>query len=225
MLEIGHDEIRRRVRRRYGTDDIAELTGFLESQGTLTLRPLASGLFPAASIEGEAAARTGYGDAWTRDNVHIAAALDALGDHGAAVTVALQLAEFYRRHRERFIAIVTGDADPAAAADRPPIRFDGTLLAELPGRPAQAQNDALGYFLWLYCRLAHAGRLAADRDLLALFPPFFGAIRYWRDADSGHWEERRKIEASSIGTVVAGLEALRLLAAEDRTIGEVILVP
>ncbi len=36
---------------------------------------------------------------------------------------------------------------------------------------------------------------------------YFDAIRFWRDEDSGHWEEQRKISASSIGTVVAGLEA------------------
>ena len=36
---------------------------------------------------------------------------------------------------------------------------------------------------------------------------YFAAIRFWQDEDSGHWEEQRKVSASSIGTVVAGLEA------------------
>jgi phosphorylase kinase alpha/beta subunit len=40
---------------------------------------------------------------------------------------------------------------------------------------------------------------------------FFEKIQYWRDEDSGHWEEARKIEASSIGAVLAGLRELRAL--------------
>ena len=34
-------------------------------------------------------------------------------------------------------------------------------------------------------------------------------IRYWEDEDSGHWEEKRKIEASSIGVVVGALREMR----------------
>jgi phosphorylase kinase alpha/beta subunit len=93
--------------------------------------------------------------------------------------------------------------------NRPRVRFDGLTLDELPARWAHAQNDALGYFLWAYCRMAGAGRVAADGELLALIALYFERIRYWEDEDSGHWEERRKLEASSVGAVVAGLRALR----------------
>jgi phosphorylase kinase alpha/beta subunit len=51
----------------------------------------------------------------------------------------------------------------------------------------------------------------SDVETLALFPLYFRAITYWQDEDSGHWEETRKISASSIGTVVAGLKALKQL--------------
>jgi phosphorylase kinase alpha/beta subunit len=77
-----------------------------------------------------------------------------------------------------------------------------------------AQNDALGGFLWFYCKLAREGVLPvapSDWRMLARFADYFRAIRYWQDEDSGHWEETRKIEASSIGMVVAGFEQLRLL--------------
>jgi len=93
------------------------------------------------------------------------------------------------------------------------VRFDGLSLGEIPARWAHAQNDALGYFLWMYCRLARTGRLVPDGELLALFALYFAAVRYWEDEDSGHWEERPKVEASSIGTVVAGLKGLRELLA------------
>ena len=48
-------------------------------------------------------------------------------------------------------------------------------------------------------------------ELLALFPKYFDAIRFWEDEDSGHWEETRKNEASSIGVATAGLIELRQL--------------
>jgi len=51
-------------------------------------------------------------------------------------------------------------------------------------------------------------------QVLALLALFFRTVCYWEDEDSGHWEEARKIEASSISVVVAALEALRQLMAE-----------
>jgi phosphorylase kinase alpha/beta subunit len=80
-----------------------------------------------------------------------------------------------------------------------------------------AQNDALGYFLWFYCKLISEKLLEPnqhDVETLALFPLYFDAVSYWKDEDSGHWEETRKVEASSIGAVVAGLKALKELNME-----------
>ncbi len=100
--------------------------------------------------------------------------------------------------------------------NRPHIRFNGETLEENSEKWSHAQNDALGYFLWFYCRLALAGHInpqPEDWEILGLFPLYFQAIRYWQDEDSGHWEEARKIEASSIGAVVAGLREMRALMA------------
>jgi phosphorylase kinase alpha/beta subunit len=55
-----------------------------------------------------------------------------------------------------------------------------------------------------------------DLKTLALFPLYFQAICYWKDEDSGHWEEDGKIEASSIGPVIAGLKQLKLLLTDTR---------
>jgi len=49
----------------------------------------------------------------------------------------------------------------------------------------------------------------ATAELLLRFPRYFDAVHYATDRDSGHWEEGRKLNASSIGTVLAGLVALR----------------
>jgi phosphorylase kinase alpha/beta subunit len=95
---------------------------------------------------------------------------------------------------------------------RPHVRFDGVALAELSEPWAHAQNDAIGYWLWLASVLAREGHWRPSSDdlkLLADFVEYLAAIRFWEDEDSGHWEEARKIEASSIGAATAGLLALR----------------
>jgi len=214
MTVIHHEEIRRRMRPRYSRDEVREILAFLEARGTLGFTPLPTGLYPAAGIDQVAAAQSGYGNVWVRDNIYVARAHEAAGQWGAARNAMEALAAFYRKYRSRLEAIVEGRADPKSPMNRPQVRFDGLQLVEIPSRWAHAQNDAIGYFLWLYSRLASAGRLAVDEGLLALFALYLERIRYWEDEDSGHWEERRKVEASSIGTVVAGLRALRELLAK-----------
>jgi hypothetical protein len=214
-IVIHHPEIRRRLKPQYQVDDIRELLAFLRGHPTLKLTPLPTGLYPAAGGDPQAAAQTGYSNVWVRDNVYVALAQQASGRPEAACATVQQLAAFYLKYRRRFEAILDGRADPSLPMNRPSVRFDGLTLSELSTLWPHAQNDALGYFLWAYCRFARATQLAPDPELLALLPLYFQAIRYWQDEDNGHWEERRKIEASSIGAVIAGLSELRLLLAKD----------
>lgn len=207
---IHHAEIRRRLRSRYSVSDVRERHAFLKAAGTLDFTPLPSGLHPAAAID-PGATLSGYENVWTRDNVYVALAQESAGERDAARRTIGALAAFYGAHRARMERIVSGEADPGLPMNRPHVRFDGYALAENPSVWPHAQNDALGYFLWMYSRLALAGDLPPDEELIALFVLYFEAIRYWEDEDSGHWEERRKIEASSIGVVVAALEVVRTL--------------
>jgi hypothetical protein len=138
------------------------------------------------------------------------------GDTDVAAGVARALITFFGRYHHRFDDIISGAADPDDVSRRPNIRFDGNPLAEIPEQWAHAQNDALGYFLWLYSRLAATGDVPLDNEslsTLARFPRYFEAIRFWHD------EERplggRKVSASSIGTVVAGLEAFLAVLRSD----------
>jgi hypothetical protein len=60
--------------------------------------------------------------------------------------------------------------------------------------------------------LANEGSLpltAEDYEVFRLFPDYFEAIEFWRDEDSGAWEERRKVNNPSVGAVVAGLEEMQ----------------
>jgi hypothetical protein len=198
-------------------DEIERITRFLESQGTFRFPTVRTGLFSAAAGDDPEFRLTGYQNVWTRDNVHVAHALWATGDRAAAVRAVSALLTFYSRHRRRFVDILEDRVDPWSPMDRPHVRFDGETLKENPERWAHAQNDALGYLLWITCKLLRAGDLEPTPEMLDLFEllvKYFDAIEYWQDEDSGHWEETRKIEASSIGTVVAGLRELRDWQAE-----------
>ena len=204
----------------YDSDDVQSRFRFLTDQGTFDIPVLPTGLFSAAPVTAESE-YTGYQNVWVRDNIHVAHSLSILGKMETAAASVIALTGYFRKHRRRFEAIIN---DPSLASDpmnRPHIRFNGETLEENPEKWSHAQNDALGYYLWFYCKLAlqgHVTVLPQDLQLLALFPLYFNAVEYWRDEDSGHWEEARKISASSIGTAVAGLqELLRLLSAHALT--------
>lgn len=211
-ISVAFPDVDSLLRDRYRTTEVRELHALLRKQGTFTFTPLENGLFPAAATLTEASDYTGYRSIWVRDNIHIAHAHLALGDRRTAVQTVTALLSYFCKHRFRFRDIIEGNADPAEPMNRPHIRFDGREMQEIDQKWAHAQNDALGYFLWLYSQLALQRLVRPTVEHLALlsdFIEYFAAIRFWEDEDSGHWEEVRKISASSIGTATAGLFSLR----------------
>ena len=199
---------------RLGRGVLENIEQALGQHGTLSMRSLSSGLFPAAAIESLPAA-SGYRHVWVRDNVYVAYAHLVRGQTEVASRAMRAVFDFFWKSRHRFEAVIEHGVKAENVMARPHIRFDGETGEELPERWSHAQNDALGYALWLFARLAASGAIAIDDrwgSLLTFFPRYFGAIRYWQDEDSGHWEEVRRRSASSIGTVVAGLGALLALA-------------
>jgi|LauGreDrversion4_2_1035121.scaffolds.fasta_scaffold46970_1 hypothetical protein len=199
---------------------VRSLREFLCAQGTLDFPASTGGLYAAAAGTGADFEVSGYRSVWVRDNMQIAWALYR-ADHQAtaAVRCVLTIAEFYRRHQRRFVEIIAGTADAQDPMNRPHIRFNGSDLTELPEKWAHAQNDALGYFLWLTGRLAIDGHLPPSHmpwDVLGLLLQYWQRIEVWQDEDSGHWEEVRKVAASSIGCALAGLETLATLLQTNR---------
>ena len=201
--------------------DPARLRGlrrFLERHGTFKFAPLRTHLFPAAVVT-RSTRQSGYQHVWVRDNVHVSHALYINGNVRAAAQTMSALMQFFARHRHRFEDVIDGRVKRADPMSRPHVRFNGVTLQESAETWAHAQNDALGCFLWMYCTLASENIVKPSRndvEMLTFFPLYFEAIRYWADEDSGHWEETRKIEASSIGAVVAGLAKLRGFLSEGR---------
>jgi Glycosyl hydrolases family 15 len=211
MLIIQNENILDLMRHEYAVEEIHEIIEFLENKNTFNFCSLSTGLFPAA-LTREETQYTGYKHVWIRDNIYVAYAYYVTGDFNTLIKIVSSLMNYFKIYRHRFEKIIVTPNIANDVMERPHVRFDGENLQEVDEKWSHAQNDALGYFLWLYCKLLNEGLLRLeneDIEILALFPLYFSAISYWQDRDSGHWEEERKIEASSIGVVKAGLEAIR----------------
>ncbi len=224
---LGKQDLLDFLQSEYTQEEVMTLWRSLAHKGTFTFRPLANGLYPAAA-PAHAGDDSGYQYVWVRDNVHIAHAHYAWGEKNQAARTLSTLLAYFEKYRHRFDNIIEGKANASDPMSRPHVRFDGQELAEIDQKWPHAQNDALGYFLWCYSKLARDNNspvLCGARELecLAQFPSYFEAIRYWEDPDSGHWEETRKVSASSIGTVLAGLREFELLAEENPRWSDVIL--
>ncbi|CAK8725155.1 hypothetical protein KKHLCK_16005 [Candidatus Electrothrix laxa] len=214
---VQHTDIQPYLRGNYLNQDIVRLETYLTEAGTFKFNCLENGLFPAVG-EAEKDDLSGYQYAWVRDNVHIAHAHYVWGAKHTALKTANALMDFFTMQQDRIQRIIN---DPSLAEDpmnRPHIRFNGRTLQMLAEKWAHAQNDALGYFIWFYCKTAGQRTSGIDDralDTLALLILYLQKICYWEDRDSGHWEEERKIGASSIGAVVAGLRQLITLCSDQ----------
>ena len=80
------------------------------------------------------------------------------GQPEVAARTARALAAHFERQLERFDAIIEYTDLAADVMNRPHVKFDGTTLGKIEDSWSHAQNDALGYFLWLYCKLAQTAR-------------------------------------------------------------------
>ncbi len=212
MLIVRNQSLLGKIQASYTAPEARAILNFLNRAGTFRFAQCANGLFPAASLGGRRDLITGYQNVWVRDNCYVAHAHYVMGRRAVALKNVRALAAFFKAQKDRFAKVIGGGADIDEPMNRPHIRFDCNGR-ELKQNWSHAQNDALGYFLWFYCRLIMDGQMrpaAIDFELLASFPLYFHSIRFWSDADSGHWEEHRKVQASSIGVVTAALRMLRL---------------
>lgn len=196
----------------YTAERLGEIRKIFRAHRTHELLPVAHGLFAASPSQTPDSA-TGYQNVWVRDNIMVANSFRVRGEVPAAVSCIEGLTRFFETQLPRFRAIIE---DPARVLKedinrRPHIRFPAQTLGDAPEKWPHAQNDALGQALWFRLELANTGALpltVEDAEIYGTFADYFDAIEYWQDRDSGAWEEGRKINNSSVGAVVAGLEAL-----------------
>lgn len=216
MPVLHNSQVAQLVKDHYELKDLQNISLLLSEKEVFKFPALDNGLFPAA-IVAASTEYTGYSSVWVRDNIYVAYSHYILGEIDIALKAVNCLMKYFQKHRIRFENIINSNTNPKNVMERPHIRFNGENLDEINQSWEHAQNDALGYFLWFYCKLISDKVLhpsQQDVETLALFPLYFDTVSYWQDEDSGHWEETRKIEASSIGVVVASLKALKQLSME-----------
>ena len=186
----------------------------LEAHGTLRLTPPPTGLYPASSASGPGTvglpARLG-----PRQRLRGAGAVAQRRARGGGSRCAWA-PRFYGAHRRRFdVAVAVAGFDARDVMTRPHVRFDGITLTKSGrsvGPTPRTTRSATASGSSRRWRPNVSSRRPPTRiDTLRALVGYLEAIRYWDDEDSGHWEETRKVSASSIGTVVAGLRAWRAL--------------
>lgn len=211
MVCVHNRELGKLIKQEYTIKDIEVIERFLKRNGAVNFPSLKNGLFPAAIME-KGREYTGYANIWVRDNIHIAHSHYVAGENEIALKNLNTLMVYFAKYQQRFERIINDEVDAQNPMNRPHVRFNGDRLEEIQEKWAHAQNDALGYFVWLYCRLVDDNVILPrkeDLKVLTLFVRYFDAIKYWKDEDSGHWEENRKVSASSIGVVIAALREMR----------------
>ncbi len=212
--KIHNKAIKELIREEYHPDDLNSIFNLLQENNTFFFNKLENGLYPAADL-GDKNIYTNYDKVWVRDNIFIAYTHYINGKKQEAIQTVRSLGKFFYKHKHRFEDIINNTSDFNNPMNRPHIRFNGSDLSESPENWAHAENDALGYYFWFLNQLANNKEVTftdEETELFSLFILYFKKIEFWQDEDSGHWEETRKIEASSIGPVTRSLvEALEFL--------------
>ncbi len=145
------------VKKRYSLQDLQKISHVLSENNSLYFPAFDNGLFSAAAVK-DSNQYTGYQAAWVRDNIHIAHAHYLLGtddEKQIAVKTVKCLAKYFYKEKMAFEQIIENNSAPKNQKDRPHIRFNGQSLERIKQEWNHAQNDALGYFLWLYSKLVH----------------------------------------------------------------------
>lgn len=201
------------IRDEYKLKSLQPIQKFFLTHRSHELKPNAQGLFAATGGLSHQSV-TGYQNAWVRDNVMVANSFRLRGHIDTARRISEGLTNYFKKHLERFRNIIKNPELKEDVQQRPHVRFNAATLDELIEKWSHAQNDALGYALWLRFILANDEKQpyamrGIDWEVYSLFPRYFRAIEFWHDADSGTWEEMRKINNSSVGVVVAALDEMQ----------------
>lgn len=240
------------------TEEIVDkVTRELAAHGTLALRRYTSGGHSAVTVHDPRSLESAIDGMlimhWDRDNVMQVLAEYQLAQNDALRTqlkVAkgawlLGLAASLKHHHnyyKRFTDIIEAKAGARDYSKRPHIRYNPINLQEVQDQWGHAQNDALGYLLFMTFYAANQGKLNVAQKALAestdgrqpktqfaqqeayrlgtLVPLFFEKIEVWKDFDFGAWEDKKAEHASSIGCALAGLREEKKFVDEHGPLSE-----
>jgi phosphorylase kinase alpha/beta subunit len=170
-----------------------------------------SGLFLAS----KAGIQTGYDKSWLRDNFYETIAFEVIGDWKTVEKTYKAILTTFLKHEEKIDWAIK--EKPKESYKRIHARFNPEDFNEFWEEWGNKQNDAIGCILFRIGELEIRDKrsiLKTDDQVRIInkLVKYLDAIEYWRDIDSGMWEEWEELHTSSVGACVAGLKSVARLA-------------
>lgn len=220
---------------------LSKIIEALESRQTLSIRRFSSGGHAAVTPLDQRSLESAVDGMlimhWDRDNIMQALAEYQLTYDDDQMRSRLHVAKnawllglvaslkHHHNYYKRFVDVIEGKAGAGDYGKRPHIRYNPISLQEVGDQWGHAQNDALGYVLFMTFYAANQGRLHVAEKFQAgtsvpakfqfgqveaykfgLFVPlFWEKIEVWKDFDFGAWEDKKAEHASSIMCALAAL--------------------
>jgi GH15 family glucan-1,4-alpha-glucosidase len=149
--------------------------------------------------------------AWLRDNFYECLAFEYMGRWDVVRKTYRAILDIFLKHEEmidKAIKKKPTHKNGYIHARYHPITFD--VFWEDWGNK---QNDAVGAILFRIGELEQHAEFTVietkdDKRIIQKLVNYLESIQYWRDEDSGMWEENEEIHASSVGACVAGLKKI-----------------
>lgn len=167
----------------------------------------ASGLFLASRRY----VATGYDKAWLRDNVYEALAFEYADEWDVVQKTYHALLDIFLKYKDKINWAV--ENKPYETWQFIHARYNPETLDEFYESWGNKQHDAVGAVLFKLADFEAKGksmiRNEADRAIIQTLIRYISNVEYWQDADSGMWEEKQEVHASSIGAVLAALKKWR----------------
>jgi len=184
-----------------------EFQPLIESQ----LRILSAMILPNGAVL--ASPNGGYRAHWVRDGLYVATAAVTLGLSDLSHRLIRAPFSIFQKHRAKILGGIR--KPPDKNFDFIHARYHPTHFDEFADEWGHNQLDMIGLFLHLVARLPEKGidvfqydRQHEDRILLSHITRYLETLRWWRCPDFGVWEEGPKLNSSSLGAVLSGLQGL-----------------
>jgi len=166
-----------------------------------------SGLF-LASRRG---VKTGYDKAWLRDNFYECLAFEQIGDWDTVRHTYQAILKIFLKHEVKIDWALK--ERPAQAYQYIHARYNPESFDEFWEEWGNKQNDAVGCILFKVAELEERGMAVLESDderrIVQKLVDYLVRLEYWHDSDSGIWEEREELHASSVGACLAGLKKVK----------------
>lgn len=173
-----------------------------------------SGLFSASSKS----VGTGYEKSWLRDNFYECLAFVVINDWDTVSATYEALLQIFIKHEEKIDKAIS--QKPTNSFEYIHARFNPQTFDEYWEEWGNKQNDSIGAILYMIGQLEHHHHKSIldtgqKVRIIQKLIWYLEGIEYWRDQDSGMWEEDEEVHASSVGACLAGLKSLSRLPRLD----------